>query len=177
MKSLSLIYASSLFSLCDEENKTEDIITELKEINKIFLENEDYISLLDSPTIPLPERLSLIDKAFAEADEYLINFIKILCEKKCVCLFSDCAKQFEKLYNKKHNIENVTVITASPLSDALKERLIAKLKKDYGKEIILDAKVDKSILGGIVIRTENSQTDASVRARLDSIKAQLSSAY
>lgn len=173
MKSLASVYGASLFSLADEENLLSETMDELLSVRSIFLENTDYAPLLDSPTVPLSSRLSLIDEAFEDATEYVRNFIKILCEKKCTHLFSDCVKNFEKLYNKKYNIENVTVITAAPLSEALKERLIEKLSNDLGKKVILDLKVDKSILGGLIIRTENSQTDASVRARLEAIKTQL----
>ncbi len=154
-----------------------EIMDELLALRSVFLENADYAPLLDSPTVPLATRLSLIDEAFEGVNEYVKNFIKILCEKKCTHLFPDCVKNFEKLYNKKYNIENVTVITAVPLSESLREKLRAKLSGDLGKEIILDLKVDKNILGGLIIRTENSQTDASVRARLDAIRAQLSSVY
>ncbi len=174
MKSLSSVYAASLFSLADEENLLSETMDELLALRSVFLENADYAPLLDSPTLPLSSRLSLIDEAFEGASEYVKNFIKILCEKKCTHLFSECVKNFEKLYNKKYNIENVTVITAFPLSEALREKLTRKLSDDLKKKVILDLKVDESILGGLIIRTENSQTDVSVRARLDAIKAQLS---
>lgn len=176
MKSFSLTYAHSLFSLAEDENLTEKIYEELSGLSEIFRENSDYAVLLDSPTLPVSRRLELIDEAFVGLGEYVLNFIKILCEKKCVHLFPDCVKEYQKLYNKKNNIENVTAITAVPLSDELCKKLIAKLEKESGKKIKLELKVDKSILGGIVLRTENSQTDASLRARLDSIKVQLSSA-
>lgn len=176
MKPLSTVYAASLFSLADEENVLPEIMDELSALGSIFEDNADYASILDSPTLPLSSRLALIDEAFSDAHEYIKSFIKILCEKKCVHLFGECIRYFEKLYNKKYNIENVTVITAAPLSDALREKLRAKLSKDLGKEIILDLKVDKNLLGGLIIRTENSQTDASVRARLDAIRKQLESA-
>ena len=177
MKSLSSVYAASLFSLADEENLLSETMDELLALRSVFLENADYAPLLDSPTLPLSSRLSLIDEAFEGASEYVKNFIKILCEKKCTHLFSECVKNFEKLYNKKYNIENVTVITAFPLSETLREKLTRKLSDDLKKKVILDLKVDESILGGLIIRTENSQTDASVRARLDAIKAQLSNVY
>ncbi|MDO4744816.1 MAG: ATP synthase F1 subunit delta [Clostridia bacterium] len=170
MKSLSLTYAKSLFALCEEENKADAVMQELREISSVMNQNA---LLLDSPTVPLEERLSLIDTAFKGAEEYVINFIKILCEKKCVHLFTDCVKQYEKIYNKERNIEIVTVITATELSDTLRKRLTDKLEKESGKKIILDLKVDKSLLGGIVLRTENSQTDASVRARLEAMRKTL----
>lgn len=173
MKSLSLTYAKSLFALCEEENKADAVMQELREISSVMNQNLQYALLLDSPTVPLEERLSLIDTAFKGAEEYVINFIKILCEKKCVHLFTDCVKQYEKIYNKERNIEIVTVITATELSDTLRKRLTDKLEKESGKKIILDLKVDKSLLGGIVLRTENSQTDASVRARLEAMRKTL----
>ena len=176
MNSLASVYASSLFSLAQDENKLDLIMEEITELSSVFSENEEYCTLLDSPIVKLSERLSLIDKAFSDADEYILNFIKILCEKKCVHLFPACAKHFEKLYNKANNIEKVTVITAVALSDSLKEKLVSKLEKEYSKKIVPEYRVDSEILGGIIIRTENSQTDASVRSRLDAIKAQLSSA-
>jgi len=175
MKSVAITYAHSLFALAEEENKEQGIFEELTELSHIFRENPEYAVLLDSPTVNVKERCSLIDSAFSQCSEYVKNFLKILCEKKYIHIFPECVKEYEKQYNKKLGIEKVTVITAVPLSDELREKLIKKLEKDTGKKIALELRVDESILGGIILRTENSQTDASVRARLDGIRAELSS--
>ena len=171
----SLTYSHSLFSLAEDEGLTEKIYEELKSIFEILSENKEYISLLDSPTIPAEKRFELIDEAFSSYMEYITNFVKILCEKRCAYLLPDCIKEYEKLYYEKHGIKRVTAITAVPLSDELHKKLVAKLEKEWGKKIELSAKVDESILGGIILRTDNSQTDASVRTRLDNIKAQIAS--
>lgn len=173
MKSFSLTYASSLFSLAEDEKKTEVIMQELEAIAELLKENSDYVKLLDSPTIKLEERLELIDAAFSSFCEYVVNFIKLLCEKKCAHLFLSCVKEYEKLYNKKHNVEKVTVITAVPLSDELKEKLLKKLEMKLEKKVRPEYSVDKTLVGGIILRTENSQTDASVRARLESLHTQI----
>lgn len=175
MKSLAVTYAHSLFALAEEENKEKEIFDELTELSLIFRENPEYTVLLDSPTVNVSERCNLIDKAFSACGEYVKNFLKILCEKKYIHIFPDCVREYEKQYNKKLGIEKVTAITAVPLSKELTEKLISKLEKDTGKKIALELKVDKSILGGIILRTENSQTDASVRARLEGIRNELSS--
>lgn len=175
MKSAAITYAHSLFSLAEEENKEQEIFEELTELVGIFTENPEYTVLLDSPTVNVSERCTLIDEAFSVCGEYVKNFLKILCEKKYIHIFPECVKEYEKQYNKKLGIEKVTAITAVPLSDELREKLIKKLEKDTGKTIALELRVDKSILGGIILRTENSQTDASVRARLEGIRTELSS--
>ena len=77
MKSFSITYAHSLFSLAEDENLIEKIFQELTELCKIFKENPEYALLLDSPTIPASQRFMLIDEAFKDCGEYVINFIKI----------------------------------------------------------------------------------------------------
>jgi len=173
--SAAITYAHSLFALAEEENIEQAVFEELTELEAIIAENPDYVILLDSPTVKVSERCNLIDEAFSGCSEYVKNFLKILCEKKYIHIFPECVKEYEKQYNKKYGKLKVTAITAVPLSNELKEKLLTKLKKDTGKTITLELRVDKSILGGIILRTENSQTDASVRARLDSIRTQLSS--
>jgi F-type H+-transporting ATPase subunit delta len=175
MKSLPLTYAHSLFSLAEDEGIFEEIYEELVGLLEIFRENPDYSALLDSPTLPVMQRMELIDDAFSQCMEYVVNFLKILCEKKCVHLFADCVKEYEKLYNNKLEIKEVTAVTAVPLNRDLTAKLTQKLEKEWGKKVKLTLKVDKEILGGIILRTENSQTDASVRARLDAVKAQIAS--
>ena len=175
MKSLPLTYAHSLFSLAEDEGIFEEIYEELIGLSEIFRENPDYSALLDSPTLPVTQRMELIDDAFSQCMEYVVNFLKILSEKKCVHLFADCVKEYEKLYNNKLGIKEVTAVTAVPLSRDLTAKLTQKLEKEWGKKVKLTLKVDKEILGGIILRTENSQTDASVRARLDAVKAQIAS--
>lgn len=171
----SMTYAHSLFSLAEDEGIIEKVYEELRSLFEIFTQNSDYITLLDSPTVPVTKRFELIDEAFKPYMEYVTNLIKILCEKRCVFLFTDCVKEYERLYNEKLGIKRVTAITAVPLGEKLKEKLIDKLEKEWGKKIDLTLKVDKSILGGIILRTDNSQTDASVRKRLDLIKSQIAS--
>ena len=175
MKSLSLTYAHSLFSLAEDEGLIEKIYEELKSLSNIFSENSEYIKLLDSPNIPAEKRFELIDEAFAPYMEYVTNLIKILCEKRRVFLLPDCIKEYEKLYNEKFGIKSVTVITATPLGEELKEKLVKKLEKEWGKKIDLTLKIDESIIGGIVLRTDNLQTDASVRTKLERIRAQIAS--
>ena len=176
MNKFSLVCANSLFSLAYEEGKADSVLEELLSLKEIFKENGDFAALLDTPSVALEERLSLIDDVFRGADVYVINFLKVLCEKKCVSTVYECISQYEKAYDKANNILRAAVITAVPLSEEQKNGVEKKLSGGSEKKVICEYKVDKSILGGIIIRTENSQTDASLRTRLDNLKVYLASA-
>ncbi len=168
-----MTYAHSLFSLAEDENLVEQIYEEITAISLLFKENPDYSRILDLPTVPLAEKCTLINEAFGSCHEYMVNFLKILCEKKDASLFPDCAKEYESLYNIKFGIEKVTVITAVPPNQQFLEKLKIKLEKESGKEVRLNPIVDKTILGGIILKTQNSQTDDSVRTRLNKIRTEL----
>ena len=76
-----------------EEHLEEEILSEMKEIRALFRENPKYPRLLSEPSIPRKERIGLIDAAFgSQAEPYLVNFIKLLCEKNLLREFGGCRK-------------------------------------------------------------------------------------
>ena len=58
-------YAEALYSLACEENMKEEISLAVREIDKIFKENPEYLEFLSSPAIEIIERLSKLDEAFS----------------------------------------------------------------------------------------------------------------
>ena len=61
-------------------------------------------------------------------------------------------RNIKELYEKHNNIIEVTAVTAMPLSERLRDKLVAKLEAVSGAKIVLVEKVDKSLMGGIVLR-------------------------
>ena len=84
--------------------------------------------------------------------------------------FSDVFLSFKKLYFEESRIVEVEVITTQQLSDGLYTKLKSALEKKLSKSVILDTKIDTSILGGIVINYDNKQLDASLKTKLADIK-------
>lgn len=163
-------YGKALFLLALEENKDEQIFEEVKSLSKIFKENNDYVIILDSPAVMLEEKLSLIDSSLKDCDEYVKNFVKMLCEKHSVFQFEDCVKAYSKEYDKHHNIIRSVVISAVKLSDTQLEKMKLALEKKSGKTVFLENEIDPSLIGGVVLRTEGKQFDGSIKGRLDSMK-------
>lgn len=167
-------YGKALFELAEESGRTEAVIEDVKTVQRALCENPDYVSLLDTPALSKGEKLGLIDKAFAGADEYLLNLIKILCERRSVHLFSAIAESFYTLYDEARGIERVEAITAVLMTDGQKEAMKNKLEAITGKTVVLVNRLDPSILGGVVLRYSGVQLDGSIRSRLDEFKKNLS---
>lgn len=169
-------YAEAIFSLGKEQDCLETLCTEIFEVSEIFGQNPDFVKLLSSPTISFAEKKSSIEKVFGgKISEYAMNFLFVVTEKNRASAFVGIAEYLKLLYNDYNGIIEVKVTTAEPMSDALKEKLRAKLEKVSGKKITLVEKTDKSILGGIILDYDNVRMDSSIKNRIEGIRASVKS--
>ena len=168
-------YAEALFQLSEEENITKEIYNELHSVLDIVKSNKDLDNVLKSPLVTKADKVQLIETLFNnKINNNLKNFLKILVEKGRISSLKSIELTFKQLLNDRDNIIEGTVISAIPLTDEKVKELEEKLSKKYNKNVTLENKVDKSILGGVLIRLGNIQIDGSVKTRLDNIKDQLS---
>ena len=167
-------YGAALYQLAAEEQLEEQLLEESAVLAGQFQENPDYVELLSTPVLPKAQRLQIVDEAFrGKIHGYLLNFLKILVENGTANQFVLCQQQYESLYNKAHGIEKATAVTAMPLSDALCEKLKAKLEQVTGKQVILSNRVDPRVLGGVRIEMDGKLLDDSLRTRLETIRHNL----
>ena len=164
-------YAEALFMLVAEEQKTAKYSEYLETIKSLILENPGYTEFLASPAIALSERLQAIDEAFGESmPEYIVSFLKILCENGRIGSLLGCIDEFSKLAKAISNTAEAKIISAIPLSDEQKKAICAKLEKITGKAIDPVYTTDESLIGGVVIEVEGKIFDGSIRNRLQDVK-------
>jgi F-type H+-transporting ATPase subunit delta len=94
------------------------------------------------------------------------NFVRVLVDNQRLLLLPEIVSIFEALRAEAEKTVNVVVDSAFELSDAQKEKIISSLKTRMGREIKLVCKVNKELLGGVVIRAGDKVIDGSARTRL-----------
>ena len=92
-------------------------------------------------------------------------------------LVSQVAKQYKEYLDAEDKTVSVTVTTAVPLDDDLREKVRAKAEADLRAPVYLVERVDPSIIGGIMLEARGKRYDASVRAQLANIRKTLSSSF
>jgi F-type H+-transporting ATPase subunit delta len=168
-------YAEALFQVGEETDSTTSLYEELKEVVDIVKENKDFYNILKSPLIGRSEKKDLIEKIFNDQiSAHLKNFLKIMIDKDRILTLELVEKSFKTLLNEKNNIIEGIAITAIAMQEEEIEELEAKLSRKYNKTVTLENKVDKSILGGVLVRLGNEEIDGTVKARLEKMKDQLS---
>lgn len=169
-------YGHALFLLTEELGTTERVKDEAAQVVRLLRENCEYTEILDTPALSPEERISLIDEAFGNFDVNLVNLMKILAKRRLSYIISRALNAYEDEYMQARGIVRAEAITAVALEARQKDALKKKLEKITGKQIIIENKVDPSILGGIKLRYMGIQRDGSVKTRLDSFARMLSEA-
>ena len=163
-------YARALYTLATEENTVEEYCKALTTIKELFNESPDYIEFLACPAIPLSERTSSVDEAFGSMPEYIVSFIKVLCENGRMRTACACIDEFTTLAMAYSNRTAADIYSAVPLTQEQQTSVIQKLEKLTGKQIDPVYTIDESLIGGIKIDVDGKTYDGSIKHRLGKMK-------
>ncbi len=181
MTETSKEYAQALFMLAQEEtlsgnaNHSESMVKTISDalntVSSILKGNPEYMDLLASPNIPMTERLGAVDAAFSDCvTEYVVSFIKLLCEKGHIRIFHKCVSDYDDMYHSSEGISTAKVISAVPLTAKEKEALQLQLEKYCGHTVIIKCSHNRAVLGGMIVHIDGKILDGSLRRRLHDIK-------
>ena len=170
-------YAISLFQTGVELKKVEQFHSELNFIGKILEEEPKFFEVLKHPRISKDEKKNIINDIFKENfSKEMKNFFYIIIDKRREGSLIDIVDEFNSEYNEFKNIVNVEAITAVEMEDAAKEKLVKTLEKKMNKNINLTNKIDKSILGGVMLKLDNKFIDSTLKNQLENMNTQIKGA-
>lgn len=101
------------------------------------------------------------------------KWVNLLAENKRLLLLPDISAQFEELRAEQEKTMTVNVTSFAPLTTEQQQRLIQSLSQRLQRQVMLDMKVDKSLLGGAVIHAGDLVINGSVVEKLTKLGAAL----
>ncbi len=173
MTALEKEYGDAIYSLALEEDCLDEVMEGLELAVGVFRDNPGYLTLVQNPALSKEERLGLLDEAFGGTHEYVLHLLKLLCERSALALTAGCFEQFKTLVYAQRGILPVEVISAVPLTDAQQEALRTKLEAKTGKTVLLQSKLDPTVLGGVKLRYEGRELDGTAAGRLGALRQML----
>jgi F-type H+-transporting ATPase subunit delta len=101
------------------------------------------------------------------------NFLKVLVENGRLGLLPEVAARFEALKAEAENTLDVTLTTATAVTDEQRTRVSDALKKRFGREIRLTVELDPALIGGARLKVGDRVIDGTVRTGLDKLATAL----
>ncbi len=171
MMEISKEYSQALFMLAKENSKEKEYEKALSVVNNAISDNPEYLDFLSSPQVPINERLSALDEAFSKAlPEYVLSFVKLLCERGHISSLMACIKEYKKILDFYEKKTIAYVKSALELTEEEKVKLQEKLEKISGRSVILECSVDKSLMGGMIVELDGKVIDGSIKHHLHKVK-------
>jgi F-type H+-transporting ATPase subunit delta len=169
--SLSGRYATALFELARDENKLDAVSQSLATLKQALAESEDLKALVASPLIgrdAAGKAISGVGEVIG-IDPVTGNFLGVLARNRRLGALPAIIRDFTTLAARHRGETTAQVVSAHPLDANQMATLQTRLKSMVGSEVAVDASVDPSILGGLIVRLGSRQIDGSIRTKLNAL--------
>ncbi len=165
-------YARALFEIAEKEHRVDEILQEFCLLNDLLEQHPDLKAFLKMP----------FNKKQAEVLEPLLtkyfsplfwNFFGLVLKNQRIALWQQIFESYKIYHHQFNHLMHVQVITAVPITEEIEFDLINKLSDYFNAQVIIENKLDRSIIGGIIIRANGEIFDASVLGHFNKLKIHL----
>ena len=164
-------YALALYEVAESKGKVDEYLQDLREICDLIENNHDFYEVIRHPQISTRKKKKTFINIFkGKIDEDLLSFLLILIEKDRILFLKEKLAQMEIIDLERKNTIRGLVKTAVPLLPEEFDELKERFEKKYNKKILLEAVVDKSVLGGVYVRIGHDVIDGTVKSKIDEMK-------
>ena len=171
---LATRYAKALIDLAIEKGQLEAVFADMQWLNSVCKSNRDFVNVLRSPIIKADVKKKIIEAVTTgRIGEITSAFNRLIITKGRESNLTEITNAFISAYKEKKNIHTIILTTATPVSDAMKDAIVAQVKKSAGfQNIELEEKVDADLIGGFVLQIGDKMVDASIAYDLRAIAKQ-----
>ena len=170
-------YARALFDVVLREGgNVEQVQADFQQFVDLFAQHPSLAAVLGNPAIPAAKKQgvaqALIERA-GPISPVVAKLILMLAERDRLLLLADIARAYRERLMDHQKIIRGDVTTAVPIAPEKLRSLEQGLQQATGRKVLLEAKVDPSIIGGAVTRLGSTVYDGSVTTQLERMKQTL----
>lgn len=162
-------YAAALFDLAETAKALDATAADLDTLKAALGESADLRQLSRSPAISRADAGKAVAALAAKLGlgDLTTRFLGVLAHNGRLAALPGIIAQFTVMLNAHKGTATAEVVSAHKLTATQMKALQAKLKARTGQAVAIDARVDPSLLGGLIVRIGSEQIDSSIKTRLE----------
>ena len=130
--------------------------------------------LLEHPAIPFARKEKVMQQvAGGDVSREALALVLLMVRRGRPGAIGRMVEHFGELLRRERGIVLAEVRTALPLDDEQRRAVAARLAELTGDRVEMNETVDESLIGGIAVRIGDRLYDASVRSRLERLRARM----
>ncbi len=174
-KLISKTYGDALFELAVEQGKVDALLKEIEQLQHVLSENEEFGRLMNHPKIIKEEKIQVAKNVFeGRMSDELLGFLTIVISKDRYRDIDAILDYFIAEVKQYKGIGVATVTTAVPLRVEQRMKIEQRLLDTTSyKKMEMNYLLDKSLIGGMVIRIGDRVVDSSISTKLNELQKEL----
>jgi len=167
-------YAKALFELSCEQQAVESVRKDLEGLVELLHQSKEWSIFVLTPVGSLEIRASVLERLLKDRVHALtFRFLVFIDQKRRMNLLASIYQDWLGLYDMAQGNVRATVVTSSPLDEQHLADLTSRLTKRFGKNVILSARIDPLIIGGLKIFIGDQVLDYSIETQLQRLKKRM----
>ncbi len=165
-------YATALFELAAEQNALDAVANDLLALRRMTVESADLARLVGSPVIAREQQAKAMT-ALAERAGFqalTLHILGVLAMNRRLFALAGVIDGYLAKLSASRGEVTAEVSSAAPLSETQIAAVAEALRQAIGSKITLHTKVDKRLLGGLVVRVGSRMVDSSLRTKLQKLQ-------
>lgn len=166
-------YAMALYEAALDKERLAEVRSDLADFVKVEHEVPELAAVLANPTLDSASKEALLVELMVGSEPLVRDFLRLLAEKGRGSLLEEIAREFEALVAAGERRLQVTVTTAQALSDEEAGSIVAKIEAATGCSVDVERRVDRSLIGGLVVQAGSLRMDTSISRRIENLRKEL----
>ncbi|WP_170357121.1 F0F1 ATP synthase subunit delta [Ruegeria arenilitoris] len=165
-------YATAIFEIAKENKDLAGLETGINDLSAALSESADLREVISSPLISRADQQAAIT---AVADKMglhpiLRNTLALMAQKRRLFVLPQLIKVLREMLADERGEVTAEVASAKALTKTQLEKLSKTLSERVGKDVTINATVDESLIGGLVVKVGSQMIDSSIRSKLNSLQ-------
>ncbi|QJF53237.1 F0F1 ATP synthase subunit delta [Roseobacter ponti] len=170
--SIAARYATAVYDIAKDGDNVKALEADLDALQAAMNDSEDFRTLIHSPIYTREEQAGAISAIAAKMNltDTVANTLALMAQKRRLFVVPQLLSTLRDIIATEKGEVTAEVVSARALTKAQSEKLARTLKASTGKDVTLNATVDESLIGGLVVKVGSRMIDTSIRAKLNSLQ-------
>ena len=165
-------YATAVFELSNDAKGMKALETDINALSAALEGSDDLRALITSPLYSRDEQGAAIGGVAKKMklSKTMTNTLALMASKRRLFVVPQMIGALRAMIADKKGEVTADVVSAKALTKAQSDKLAKTLKASVGSDVIINASVDESLIGGLVVKVGSKMIDTSVKSKLNALQ-------
>ncbi|MEM9715923.1 MAG: F0F1 ATP synthase subunit delta [Pseudomonadota bacterium] len=161
-------YATAIFELAKDSKKLPTLGKDIAALQGALNDSLDLSEMIRSPIYTRDEQKAAVAEIAKKMklSPTMGNALQLMAEKRRLFTIPALLKQLTTMIAEENGETTAEVTSAKKLTKAQADKLAKTLSEKVGKKVQIQAEVDESLIGGLIVKIGSRMIDSSIRSKL-----------